>query len=542
MEEQAQIASTSNADKKSGSVAQKKSFRRLFRRRDSGRGKLENATACEAAASNTDSSIHKASQTSKYYSASAVTSGGQYMTAKSDISTASESQKKQKKLAVGGKQSKGTEKYQEDSSSSSIEVFDAQGRHGTTNSSESKKLTSLVRKTFGRMRLKDEDEEDEDEELNSSTTSESDSDDISSEDMGEYEQDEGNTNWICWFLSQPGNHFYLRVSDKFMTDEFNLAELSSKVPFYSHALSVLLDTYSSSDTDDTYDSESSKSSSTSSSENGNNSKGGNNTGKDKVWVPSIKRTGKDSAYHPTIKESRNACKLLYTLIHARYIITRHGLAHMADRYEEGYFGTCPRYYCIKTRVLPVGLSDAPGQARVQVYCPSCNDVYQLPSVFHRVDGAAFGSSFPHIFFKTYSEFVQQLPPVKVYEPRIYGFKLYRKPLSLVYGNHSSSRKDHSEDRKPSNSGNCSASQHTRRHHRHRSVSKGDIQSSDIISNQREQATLQENAKEFASNIALVETNDSAASATNTVALRKSTVLENMSWIRILPNYNRPAGR
>ncbi len=46
-----------------------------------------------------------------------------------------------------------------------------------------------------------------------------------------------------------------------------------------------------------------------------------------------------------------------------------------------------------------------------------------PKIKADVDGAYFGTSFPHMFLQTYPEFVPQqgAPP---YVPRIYGFRIY----------------------------------------------------------------------------------------------------------------------
>jgi casein kinase II subunit beta len=260
-----------------------------------------------------------------------------------------------------------------------------------------------------------------------------------------------------------------------MRDEFNLAELSSRVPFYTHALSVLLDVESETESDGSQDS--------------SDSEPDISPKNSRPWISGS--WDREGSARPSQRESRSACKLLYTLIHARYLLTRHGLAHMADRYEDGFFGTCPRYFCSKTRVIPTGLSDTPGQARMQVYCPSCNDVYQLPSVFHRVDGAAFGTSFPHVFFKAYPEFVQGIPGLRVYEPKIYGFKLYRKPLS--------------------------SSAH------HKSRSGGGLQIPV--------------GEEMPSNLALRGSGEGASSS-EALSFQRGTVLENMTWIRLMPNYNR----
>lgn len=163
-----------------------------------------------------------------------------------------------------------------------------------------------------------------------------------------------------------------------------------------------------------------------------------------------------------IASIKTSAKLLFTLIHARYLNSKGGLVTLSERFTKLFYGTCPRYFCQRQPVLPVGLSDIPCQARVQVYCPSCDDVYQLPSLYHRVDGAAFGTSIPHVFFKSfrhylYSKAVESgdgsdvvsvkkvllpgsksfgkilsmepnsyLPPLVVYEPKIFGFSLYKR--------------------------------------------------------------------------------------------------------------------
>ena len=61
------------------------------------------------------------------------------------------------------------------------------------------------------------------------------------------------------------------------------------------------------------------------------------------------------------------------------------------------FGECPRAFCDKQKVLPVGLADVLRTSRVKVYCPKCEEVYipKLKSI--NLDGAYFGTSFPHAF-------------------------------------------------------------------------------------------------------------------------------------------------
>lgn len=49
-----------------------------------------------------------------------------------------------------------------------------------------------------------------------------------------------------------------------------------------------------------------------------------------------------------------------------------------------------------------------------------------------IDGAYFGTSFPHIFLKHYPDAIILPPKIYLYEPKIYGFKIYRKRGSKAF--------------------------------------------------------------------------------------------------------------
>jgi casein kinase II subunit beta len=167
----------------------------------------------------------------------------------------------------------------------------------------------------------------------------------------------------------------------------------------------------------------------------------------------------------------SSAELLYGLIHQRFICSRTGIQQMSEKYELSHFGNCPRTNCEHARTLPVGLSDIPGEDTVKLFCPSCLDVYVPPnSRFQTVDGAFFGRTFGALFLMTFPDYDiskkateavtttaaprtapaaqatdgEEKPMIngmiahnlgpglgkgKVYEPRIYGFKVSERARS-----------------------------------------------------------------------------------------------------------------
>eukprot|EP00298_Acanthocystis_sp_HF-20_P014762 c20894_g3_i1.p1 GENE.c20894_g3_i1~~c20894_g3_i1.p1 ORF type:complete len:268 (-),score=120.63 c20894_g3_i1:74-877(-) len=198
----------------------------------------------------------------------------------------------------------------------------------------------------------------------------SDSSDSSEEDIS----------WINWFCSRSGNEAFVEVPESFIKDEFNLTGLASEVPYYDHALDTILDLASASDEEDI-----------------------------------------DTS--PDMLE--NAAIMLYGLIHARYIISVDGMAAMKERFESSDFGKCPRLLCEGFPLLPVGVSDIPCTNTMKFFCARCIDVYLPKSKnFENIDGAYFGTSFPHLFFQNFPEL--RPPPIsQSYTQRIYGFKVHQ---------------------------------------------------------------------------------------------------------------------
>lgn len=120
----------------------------------------------------------------------------------------------------------------------------------------------------------------------------------------------------------------------------------------------------------------------------------------------------------------NDAENLFGLIHSRYILTTRGLQAMLEKYRLFHFGRCPRIFCRGQACLPIGISDVPNEEAVKLYCPKCEDIYHTRSTRHeQIDGAYFGTTFPHLFFLTFPELKPQ-KAVETYVPKVFGFKIH----------------------------------------------------------------------------------------------------------------------
>ncbi|KAK4372360.1 hypothetical protein RND71_007744 [Anisodus tanguticus] len=209
------------------------------------------------------------------------------------------------------------------------------------------------------------------------------SDDESETDSEESDvsgSDGEDTSWISWFCNLRGNEFFCEVDDEYIQDDFNLCGLSSQVPYYDYALDLILD---------------------------------------------VESSHGDMFTEELNELVESAAEMLYGLIHVRYILTSKGMAAMLEKYKNYDFGRCPRVYCCGQPCLPVGQSDIPRSSTVKIYCPKCEDIYYPRSKYQgNIDGAYFGTTFPHLFLMTYGHLEPQ-KPTQNYVPRVFGFKLHK---------------------------------------------------------------------------------------------------------------------
>ena len=195
--------------------------------------------------------------------------------------------------------------------------------------------------------------------------------------------------WISSFCSLPGHEYFARISEDFIEDDFNLTGLSSQIDHYKEALEMILDVEPDSEEEEEDDDEEEEDIEL----------------LDENNRPVIyRREKRHKGLDYDISVTENHAELLYGLIHQRFITSRPGMQKMFEKYEKAHFGVCPRVLCYRAPVLPVGLSDTPGQETVKLFCPSCLDVYNPPnSRFHGVDGAYFGTTFGCLFLMTFPE-------------------------------------------------------------------------------------------------------------------------------------------
>ena len=196
--------------------------------------------------------------------------------------------------------------------------------------------------------------------------------------------------WMQWFLGLKGNNFFCKVDRAYMLDQFNLYGLR---PLFSNYREVL----------------------------------------DMILGPDISDTKDIEALDRNFQDAVD----LFGLIHARFIITRRGQSRMARKFKRISFGKCPRAFCARQALLPVGLQDTPRKSGVKVYCAACGQIFEPEPklVANYIDGAYFGTTFPHLLLMEHPELCPNPANVsEVYLPRIFGYRVYNEATSsLVVG-------------------------------------------------------------------------------------------------------------
>lgn len=221
--------------------------------------------------------------------------------------------------------------------------------------------------------------------------------------------------WISSFCSLLGHEYFAEVSEEFIEDDFNLTGLQNQVTMYKEALEVsgsataafrpifefaeadelsqmILDVEPEDEDEEEEEEEE---------EEENDSA----DGMDRAGTRAHAERRHHSRIASDLSVIESSAEMLYGLIHQRFICSRAGIQQMSEKYELGHFGVCPRTNCNQARTLPVGLTDIPGEDTVKLFCPSCLDVYVPPnSRFQTVDGAFFGRTFGALFLLTFPEY------------------------------------------------------------------------------------------------------------------------------------------
>jgi casein kinase II subunit beta len=181
--------------------------------------------------------------------------------------------------------------------------------------------------------------------------------------------------WLETFLAQPRNALLVQVDDEFLHNSFNITGAKQQLPHFTPAYELL---------------------------------------RRGILSPGFQ------SERETIEKEAEA---LYCLLHHRFLLTRAGMQLLYEKFQHSQFETCPRVNCRGAQCLPYGLSEQYGRSPVKWYCPGCGDVYDVSErELESLDGSAFGPSWVHLFLQKFPEVIPS-EPVKVYVPKIFGFRM-----------------------------------------------------------------------------------------------------------------------
>mmetsp|Transcript_1984 Transcript_1984/g.4472 ORF Transcript_1984/g.4472 Transcript_1984/m.4472 type:complete len:374 (+) Transcript_1984:563-1684(+) len=203
---------------------------------------------------------------------------------------------------------------------------------------------------------------------------------VKDESSGSDQSSSETETWISWYCSLRGNEFLCEVDPDYIDDRFNMYGLP-EMKFMNEAMDLIMDL-------------------------------------DEEWEDEYDPDGPEREIIEANAET------LYGIIHARFILTAHGLSVMHEKFSRREFGECLRIDCERQALLPIGLSDVLCEATVKVFCPRCREIY-LPAKERQrgLDGAFWGRSFPHLFLMVYPQRIMDEPFDK-YVPRIFGFRIH----------------------------------------------------------------------------------------------------------------------
>ncbi|OHT17514.1 Casein kinase II subunit beta' [Tritrichomonas foetus] len=182
--------------------------------------------------------------------------------------------------------------------------------------------------------------------------------------------------WVDWFLSQSFSQYFVRIDDEYLKNIENYYGLRQKVSNFYIAFKLICGSY----------------------------------------IPEY--------LYPTNwpQNVNESAMILYGLLHARFLISDHGLELMYEKYQQFFFEMCPRTLCHNVMCLPYGISNDFGKATVKMFCTNCNDIYCVNNEYcYCVDGACFGDTWVHLFVQKYPDVIPNELPEK-YVPRLFGYK------------------------------------------------------------------------------------------------------------------------
>ena len=140
--------------------------------------------------------------------------------------------------------------------------------------------------------------------------------------------------------------------------------------------------------------------------------------------------GKNCILNIGENQDQKAAFYIYGLIHAKYIESPAGISQMIMKSQNHLFKTCPRIDCQRNICFSIGVSDDLNISSVKMYCPKCQEIYNvIDDNFKNIDGAFFGTHW-------ISKLIEMNPQLKSrdvessnnnYIPRIFGFKIYHHP-------------------------------------------------------------------------------------------------------------------